>query len=59
MTPANSPDYRDHDDARSESTAPRMQRMQRKTQPLRGKYVKKRRAVRRGIKQRRVRHMTW
>ena len=59
MTPAPVHEFTDQDHDQSESNAPRMQRMHRNTKPLHGKYVKKRPAVCRGMKHRRIRRVMW
>ena len=52
-------DLDQQDEENREEGPPSMSRMPQKTQPLRGKYVKKRPPVRRGIKHRRNRKMHW
>ena len=59
MSTASSYGLADYDYDASESATPRMQRMHRSEPPLRGKYIKKCPPLRRGIKQRRNRRVTW
>ena len=59
MTLACANDYTEQDLDDHEAGPPDMQRMKRKAQPRRSKYLKKQRPVRRGIKQRRVRRVMW